>query len=267
VTERTARSSAVSSPAAWFQGAGRVWQRNYESWKDFALASLVGTVAEPIGFFLAMGFGLGRFVDSIEGQPYIAFLAPGLVAATAMNSAAFETTFGSFTRLTEQRTYEAIVKTPISVGEIVAGDIFWAASKSVLGASVILAIMGVLGMIGTPWALAMLPLAFGIGMLFGAMGMVWTALSPSYTFFNYFFTLVIGAQFLFGGVFFPLTGLPAWAVWTAWCLPLTHAVVLMRALAGGQIDPVLWIHVALLAVFTGAVFPLAGRLIRRRLIR
>lgn len=245
----------------------RVWLRNYESWKDFALASLVGTVAEPIGFFLAMGFGLGRFVDPIGGQTYIAFLAPGLVAATAMNSAAFETTFGSFTRLTEQRTYEAIVKTPISVGEIVAGDILWAASKSVLGAAVILTIMAVLGLAVTPWALATLPLAFAIGILFGAMGMAWTALSPTYTFFNYFFTLVIGAQFLFGGVFFPLTGLPAWAIMTAWCLPLTHAVVIMRALTAGRLDPGLWIHVAVLAGFTVVMFVLASRLIRRRLIR
>lgn len=258
--------SALALPVLWFRGASRVWLRNYESWKDFAYASLVGTVAEPIGFLLAMGFGLGRFVDPIEGQPYLAFLAPGLVAATAMNSAAFETTFGSFTRLTEQRTYEAIVKTPISVGEIVAGDIFWAASKSVLGASVILALMWLFGLLETPWGLASLPLAFVIGVLFGGLGMIWTALSPSYTFFNYFFTIVIGAQFLFGGVFFPLTGLPAWAVWTAWCLPLSHAVALMRALTSGRIAMHLWVHVALLAAFTIVVFLLSVLLIRRRLI-
>lgn len=257
----------LAAPAIWVQGASRVWRRNFESWKDFAYASLIGTVAEPVFFFLAMGFGLGPFVDPIEGHPYIAFIAPGLVAATAMNSAAFETTFGSFTRLTEQRTYESIVMTPISVGEVVAGDILWAASKSVLGATVILAIMGLLGLLETPWALAALPLAFAIGVMFGALGLVWTALSPTYTFFNYFFTLVIGIQFLFGGVFFPLTGLPAWAMWAAWCLPLTHAVQIMRALTIGVPDQSLWIHAVVLAGFTVPVFWLAVRLIRRRLIR
>ena len=255
------------APIQWTRGAIRVWQRDYESWKDFAVASLVGTVAEPIMFFLAMGFGLGRLVDPIDGQSYLAFLAPGLVAAAAMNSAAFETTFGSFTRLTEQHTYEAIVKTPISVGEIVAGDIFWAASKSVLAAGVILAMMGALGLLTSVWALGALPLAWVVGVLFGALGMIWTALAPSYTFFNYFFTLVIGAQFLFGGVFFPLTGLPVWAVWAAWCLPLTHAVLVLRALVSGAFDPALWVHIAILAGFTLLVFFLAGRLIRRRLIR
>ena len=248
-------------------GACRVWLRNYESWKDFAVASLVGTVAEPLLFFAAMGFGLGRFVDDIQGQPYVAFLAPGLVAATAMNAASFETTFGSFTRMTEQRTYEAIVMTPISVAEVVAGDILWAASKSLLAGGVIVAIMAPLGLLSSPLGLGILPLAFAIGVMFGALGMAYTALAPSYTFFNYFFTLVIGVMFLFSGVFFPLEGLPAWVGWAAWFLPLTHAVVLMRALASGDLGPALWADAAWLAVFTLLAFWLSVRLIRRRLIR
>ena len=256
--------SDVTDPLA---GACRVWLRNYESWKDFAVASLVGTVAEPLLFFAAMGFGLGRFVDDIQGQPYVAFLAPGLVAATAMNAASFETTFGSFTRMTEQRTYEAIVMTPISVGEVVAGDILWAASKSLLGGAVILAFMLALGLLESPLALAVLPLTFGVGIMFGALGMAYTAIAPSYTFFNYFFTLVIGVMFLFSGVFFPLEGLPAWVEWAAWCLPLTHAVILMRALTSDGLDSSLWVHVVWLAIFTSLVFWLSVRLIRRRLIR
>ena len=253
--------------AAHFSGAVRVWLRNYESWKDFAVASLVGTVAEPLLFFAAMGFGLGRFVDDIQGQPYVAFLAPGLVAATAMNAASFETTFGSFTRMTEQRTYEAIVMTPISVGEVVAGDILWAASKSLLGGTVILLIMLPLGLIEGPLALAVLPLTFAVGIMFGALGMAYTAIAPSYTFFNYFFTLVIGVMFLFSGVFFPLEGLPGWVGWAAWFLPLTHAVILMRGLTSGALAPSMWFDLAWLVAFTLLVFWLAVRLIRRRLIR
>lgn len=257
----------MTGVATGVANAYRVWLRNYESWKDFAVASLVGTVAEPLLFFAAMGFGLGRFVDDIQGQPYVAFLAPGLVAATAMNAAAFETTFGSFTRMNEQRTYEAIVMTPISIGEVVAGDILWAASKSLLGGAVILAIMWPLGLIHSALALAVLPLAFAVGVMFGALGMAYTALAPSYTFFNYFFTLVIGVMFLFSGVFFPLEGLPAWIELAAWFLPLTHAVVLMRALTSDGLDVSMWEHGLWLAVFTAVVFWLSVRLIRRRLIR
>jgi lipooligosaccharide transport system permease protein len=257
----------AANPVLPLAGALRVWRRDFESWKDYAVASIVGTMAEPILFFVAMGYGLGRFVDEIGGQPYVAFIAPGLVASTAMYSAAFETTFGSFTRMVEQRTYEAIVMTPISVGQVVAGDIVWAASKSILAAGVIVAIMGLLGLLESTWAAAMLPLAFVVGVMFGALGMVWTALAPTYAFFNYFFTLVIGLMFLFSGVFFPLEGLPEWAVWSAWCLPLTHAVVLMRALRTGDLEPAMWQDAAWIALFTILALALAARLIRRRLIR
>jgi lipooligosaccharide transport system permease protein len=257
----------VTALSTRIAGACRVWLRNFESWKDFAVASLVGTVAEPLLFFAAMGFGLGRFVDDIQGQPYVAFLAPGLVASTAMNAASFETTFGSFTRMNEQRTYEAIVMTPISVGEVVAGDILWAASKSLLAGAVILAFMLPLGLLASPLAAAVLPLTFAVGIMFGALGMAYTALAPSYTFFNYFFTLVIGVMFLFSGVFVPLEGLPEWVGWAAWFLPLTHAVILMRALTSGTLEASMWVNAAWLAVFTLAVFWLSVRLIRRRLIR
>lgn len=251
----------------WVVGALRVWGRNFESWKDYARASLIGTVVEPLLFFIAIGYGLGRFVELVGDQPYVAFLAPGLIASTSMNAAAFETTFGAFTRLTEQRTYEAVVMTPISVSELVAGDIFWAASKSVLGGGVILAFMWPLGLVASPLGLLTLPLAFVVGVMFGALGMIWTALSPSYVFFNYFFTLIIGVMFLFGGVFFPLTGLPEWAIWASWSLPLTHAVDLMRALTTGRLEAALWVDVVWVAVFTVVVFRVAIRLIHRRLIR
>jgi lipooligosaccharide transport system permease protein len=256
-----------ATPLVAIKGVKRVWRRDFESWKDFAIASIVGTMAEPILFFVAMGYGLGRFVDEIAGEPYVSFIGPGLVASTAMYTAAFETTFGAFTRMVEQRTYEAIVMTPISVGEVVAGDIAWAATKSAFAAGMIIAIMGFLGLLEVPLALGMLPLAFVVGVMFGAMGMAWTAIAPTYTFFNYFFTLFIGVMFLFGGVFFPMDGLPTWAEWAAWCLPLTHAVILMRALRTGGLDPELWQHAAWIVAFTILVFALAVRLIRRRLIK
>ncbi len=247
--------------------AARVWRRDFESWKDYAIASIVGTMAEPILFFVAMGYGLGRFVDEIQGQPYVAFIAPGLVASTAMYSAAFETTFGSFTRMVEQRTYEAIVMTPISVGQVVAGDILWAASKAVFASSIIFVIMASLGLLESTWAWGMLPLSFVVGVMFGALGMAWTSLAPTYAFFNYFFTLVIGLMFLFSGVFFPLEGLPSWAVTASWFLPLTHAVVLMRALRTGELDLAMWQDVVWIVAFTVLSFAVAAALIRRRLIR
>ena len=116
-------------------GALRVWRRNLESWKRFALPFFVAALGEPLFYLVGIGYGLGRFVTDIEGVPYAAFLAPGIVAFAAMNTATFETTIGSYTRMAEQHTYTAILATPCSVADVVAGDVLWAASKSVIASA------------------------------------------------------------------------------------------------------------------------------------
>ena len=243
----------------------RVWHRNLESWKRFALSFLVANLGEPVFFLLAMGYGLGRFVADIDGVPYAVFLAPGIIASAAMNAATFETTFGSFTRMTEQHTYVAILATPCSVADIVAGDILWAATKSVLAVCLILAITALFGLLASPLALALVPVGFLVGLMFAGLGMVVTARAPSYDYFSYYLTFV-SMMFLFAGVFFPLEGLPAWARALAWTLPLAHAVRISRAFAGGTIDPHLAGDLAWILVVTGAVFVVAERLVRRRLL-
>ena len=212
-------------------GALRVWRRNLESWR-----------------------------------PYAVFLTPGIIAFTAMNSATFETTIGSFTRMTEQNTYTAILATPCTVADVVAGDLLWAATKSAVAVTVVLALTAAFGLVQSPLAVAVVPLGFVIGLLFGTLGMIVTAKAPSYDFFNYYFTFVFSVMFLFSGVFFPLATLPAWARALAWWLPLTHAVPLCRALTSGTASPwllgdALWI----VTVLAGA-FVLAERLVRRRLL-
>jgi lipooligosaccharide transport system permease protein len=243
-----------------------VWRRDLESWKRFALSSFVVNLGEPIFYLLAIGYGLGRFVADMGGVPYAVFLAPGLIAASAMNSASFEATFGSFTRMTEQNTYVAVLATPCSVADIVAGDILWAATKSVLSVSFVLAAAGLFGLLPGPTALALVPVGFLVGLMFAALGMVVTARAPSYDFFSYYFTLCISVMFLFSGVFFPLESLPGWARSLAWLLPLTHAVRLCRALAGGGVEASLAGDVLWILVVTALAFVLAERLVRRRLL-
>src|SRR5213594_4002652 len=169
----------------------RVWRRNLESWKRYAPSFFVAALGEPIFYLLAIGYGLGRFVAQIDGLPYAAFLAPGMIAFTAMNTATFETTFGSFTRMTQQNTYIAILATPCSVADIVAGDILWAATKSVIGVCFVLTVIALFGLLSSLWALALVPFGFLIGLLFASLGLVVTARAPSYDFFNYYFTLFI----------------------------------------------------------------------------
>jgi len=248
------------------RGALKVWRRNFESWKVFALSFLVAAIGNPLLYLLAIGYGLGRYVADVDGVPYAVFLAPGLLAAAAMNSASFETTFGSFTRLSEQHTYEAILATPCSVADIVAGDILWAATKSAMATGVVLVVVTLAGLVRSPYGLAVVPVGFLTGCCFGALGMVVTAKARSYNFFDYYFTLGVSVMFFFSGVFFPLAGLPGWAQWVAWWMPLTHAVALCRALVVGTLSLALLAHVAWLALATAGVFALAERLVRRRLV-
>ena len=243
----------------------RVWRRNLESWKRFAVSFFVANLGEPVFFLLAMGYGLGRFVSDIDGLPYAVFLAPGIIASTAMNSASFETTFGSFTRMTEQHTYVAILATPCSVADIVAGDILWAATKSLLAVCLILVITALFGLLPSPLALALVPVGFLVGLMFGGLGMVVTARAPSYDFFSYYFTF-ISMMFAFAGVFFPLQGLPPWAQVLAWMLPLTHAVRICRGFTSGTPDVHLLGDFAWILVVTVLAFVVAERMVRRRLL-
>jgi lipooligosaccharide transport system permease protein len=247
-------------------GALRVWRRNFESWKRFSGSFLVAALGNPIFYLASIGYGLGRFVANIDGLPYAVFLTPGILATAAMNSASFETTFGSFTRLHEQNTFAAILATPCSVADIVAGDLLWAATKSALAVFFVLIVTGAAGLLPSWLALGTLPVAFLSGLTFAALGMIATARAGSYAFFDYYFTLGISVMVFFCGVFFPLASLPVWAQDVAWFLPLTHAVRLSRSLVAGAPSGAMIADVAWLVTVAVVGFVVAERLIRRRLI-
>jgi lipooligosaccharide transport system permease protein len=246
-------------------GALRVWRRDMESWRKYYLSSLVGALGEPILSLLAIGYGLGQFVE-LPGTTYAEFLAPGILAAAAMNAASFEATFGSFMRMTEQKTYDAILATPIGVREIVAGDMIWAASKSTLSGTAVLVVAALAGLVASAWALLLPAVALLIGLVFAAMGLVVAARAQAYHFFTYYFTLVITVMYLFSGIFFPLASLPPWAQAVAQLMPLTHAAALVRACVAGTVGPHLLVNLAALLATAAAAYALAVRWITRRLV-
>ncbi len=243
-----------------------VWYRDFRVWTTYYKASLIGNLGEPLLYLLAMGWGLGKMVGTVNGVPYIAFLAPGLVCSAAMYSATFECTFGAFTRMTRQQTYDAILATPVSLDEIVAGEILWGATKSLFSGAAMLLVISFFGLVASPWAILVLPLSFVIGLLFASLSMIVTAKSPSYDFFSYYFTLVIAPMFLFSGIFFPIENLPEWAQTIAWFLPLTHGVNLSRALFTGTVNLGHLVDILWLTVFFLITFGFAVGAVRKRLI-
>jgi len=183
-----------------------------------------------------------------------------------MNSATFEALYSAFSRLHVQKTWDAILNTPMSLDDIVLAEALWAASKSLLSGMAILVIIWVLGLSHSPLTLWIIPLTVLIGLTFGSLGLVMTALAPSYDFFLYYFTLVITPMVLLCGVFFPVAQLPPLLQNVSAALPLTHAIDLVRPLVTGRTPQWAWLHVVILAAYAGGGFYLALVLTRRRLL-
>ncbi|NOX25502.1 MAG: ABC transporter permease [Deltaproteobacteria bacterium] len=248
-------------------GALRIVMRNARVWKKFMVSSLVGNLGQPLLFLLAFGFGMGQEVHPVAGYSYLQFIAPGLAASAMMYSAAFETTYGSFTRLGTQSTFEGIISTPITTTELAWGEMIWGALKGLLAGGIMLAVMPLFGLWPSLWALALIPVLFVAGIFFAAIGLIMTALARSYEFFNYFISLVITPLFLFSGIFFSLKDMPAAARLVMRLLPLTPVVNLARMLCYGEINGTWLWQIIWLLLITLAAASIAPPLLRHRLIK
>lgn len=249
----------------------RVWQRNFTVYQKIWKISFIPPLFEPLFYLLAFGLGLGTLVGKITYQgaqvSYLAFIAPALIAVNIMNNSFFENTYASFVRMYHQKTFDAMLATPLSIDEIITGEIIWGATKSVIGTVIMLTVISLFGLIHYPSGLLIIPLAFLGGIAFGALGMYFTGITPTIDMFNLPIFLFVTPMFLFSGTFFPIENLPAWAQTIAVFLPLTHLVNLVRALGFGSITPgLIWSTVYLL-LFFAVFFPLALTKMRRRLIK
>lgn len=244
-----------------------VWYRNFMVWKKLAIPSMIGNLADPMIYLFGLGLGLGLLVGKVDGVSYVAFLAAGTTASSVMMSATFESMYSAFSRMHVQRTWEAIMHAPLTLGDIVLGEIVWAASKAVLSGLAIMLVAGALGYAELPGALLALPVIVLAGIAFASLAMIVTALAPSYDFFMFYQTLIVTPMLLLSGVFFPLEQLPAGAQAATQVLPLSHAVALIRPLMLGRPIDDMGLHVAVLAAYAAVALVVALALLRRRLLR
>lgn len=245
----------------------RLWQRNRDVFLRLWRSEAPGFVAEPIIVLLAFGVGLGTYVGLVDGQTYIEFVAPGIVTAYAMFSAIFECTYGSFVRMELQNTFDAILATPLNAEDIIAGEIFWGATRAVLTGSAILAIAAVFQLVHSWWALLIPAIIFLEGIMFGAMALTFTAFAPAINTFNYFYTLFINPMFFVAGVFFPLTSFPEILQKLSWIAPLTAVVSLTRAVFQGEFHAGLLLNLAYILVLSAVFFTVSLVAMKRRLTR
>ena len=244
----------------------QVWRRNFLVWRKLAIPSMLGNLADPMLYMFGLGYGLGSLLPEVDGKPYITFLAAGTVCYSTMNSATFEALYSAFSRMHVQKTWTAILNAPVDLDDVVLAETAWAASKSVLSGLAILAVIWILGISHSPLTLFLIPLTLLIGLTFAGLGLTITALSPSYDFFLYYFTLVITPMVLLCGVFFPVNQLPPMLQAVSACLPLTHAIDIARPLVNGEIPQSPLLHIAVLVAYGLLGFSLALVLTRRRLL-
>jgi lipooligosaccharide transport system permease protein len=244
-----------------------IWRRNLLVWRKLMAPSLFFNFGEPFIYLLGLGFGLGHFIGEMAGMPYLMFLASGLVASSAMNTASFEGMFSVYTRMVPQQTYDAILATPIEVDDIVAGEMLWCATKGAMSACAILVVAAILGAVQGWSALLAVPCFLLVGLCFAGPALMVSAVSPSYDFFNYYATLVMTPMFIFSGVFYPVDTLPAFLRTIVEIFPLAHAVALVRPLVAGQSVENAALHAGVLLAYAAITYYVAVVLVRRRLIK
>ncbi len=249
----------------------RVWQRNLTVYQKMWKILFLPPLLEPLFYLLAFGVGLAVMVGGVYYRgsevSYVSFIAPALIAINIMYNAFFENTYASFVRMYFQKTFDAMMATPLSLEEIITGEIMWGATKSVIATAIMLAVVSLFGLVKYPEGLLIIPLAFLGGVAFGAIGMFFTSIVKTIEMFNLPIFLFVTPMFLFSGTFFPLENLPLWAQKLALAFPLTHLVKLTRSFSLGLIDSALLWSCAYLLLFCLIWFPLAISGMRHRLIK
>jgi len=256
-------------------GLGRVFEHRFLQYKRSYRASIFSSFLTPVLFLAAMGLGLGTYVDggsneALGGISYLAFLAPGLLAATCMQSAAFEAAFPIMAGLVWSRVFHAMHATPLNGRDIALGNLAWIAARMLLVASVFTLVIVAFGAAASPLIVLAIPVAALTGLAFAAPIMAFSATQRTPEKFNAIFRFGITPLFLFSGTFYPVESLPTILQPLAWVTPLWHGVSLARGLSLGTIgeDPVLAVfHLAVLLAFFGVGTFFAIRTVSAKLLR
>lgn len=245
------------------------WQVVVRNWmvyrKDF-LANISPTLADPALMMTALGMGLSPFIGQIEGQSYAQYLAPGMIATTAMFTAFFECSYGFYVRMTFESVFKAMLTTPIGVREVVTGEFIWVFIRAGLMAFGVGVVLLVMGLLASPWSLLVFPFIGGLmAVPLGAIGLVASAFVRNINQFQTVYSFLIAPIYFLSGVFFPLTDRPVlWAIVQA--SPFYHGVRLLQMAAWNRVE--LWevlYHVGALLLFTLVLGAWAYSRVRKKL--
>jgi lipooligosaccharide transport system permease protein len=259
--------AAAVGPALRLRSVTAVWWRHVLALARVWRVAITWFVVEPAVVLLAVALGIGRLVgDMGHYGSYASFVAPGIVVGTAMFHAIFECSWSAFQRI-QQSVYETILTAPVTVTEVVMAELAFAVTRALLST---VAVGGFAAMFGwIPWLSlpALLAVGVGVGLVFGGIGLLFAALSPTMHALSLVFTLVATPLYFFSGAFFPIDVLPDWLQPIAWAAPLTPLVHVGRGAVLGVMDASHALAAAYSLALAIGLFPLAVLLMRRRLLK
>lgn len=246
--------------------AGKVVFRNALTYSKLWKSSLIGNSAEPLFYLLAVGVGLGPYVQKMAGVPYVLFLAPALVASSSMFTACFEAGFSAFARLTDQHTFHAQTYTPLLPRDIAFGEVLWASLKACLIGLLVFCIVALAKL--APWNayFLLLPVFFLNAFLFAALSLWVTTKVRAWEQFSYFFGLLLQPLFFFSGTFFPIDSFPAFFKVAVLFDPLYHTVEIVRPVFLGQAPSFILERMLFLVAFALFFLYAASTSLERRLM-
>ena len=259
---------AVQAPVSAHR-ALKLVRRNILAYKHYWIAFVTGFF-EPVFYLVAVGFGVGQFIDGVSYGgtqfDYATFLAPGLLATATLNGAVFDGFFSPFFKLNWMKTYDGIITTPVSVPDIAVGEIFWALIRGTIYGAAFLLVILALGLIHSAWALFALPAVMLSAGALSAGAMCLTGITKEISSLEKVMTLVVMPLFLFSGTFYPIALYPEFLRPIVQATPLYHSASLLRALTTGEVGTgTLW-NVAYLFAFLAIAGVAAIKLMRRRLV-
>jgi lipooligosaccharide transport system permease protein len=252
--------------------AARVVEHNALVFRRLWRGSLTVSFFTPLFFLASMGLGLGGLVNrgsgGVGGVSYIDYLAPGLLAAVTMQTAAFECTYPLLGKIQWDRIYDAMLATPLAVRDLLIGEIAWITVRLLLVSSIFWIVMAGFGVAHTPESLLAIPAATLSGLAFATPLIAFTSTQKNDNVMSAVFRLVITPLFLFGGAFFPISRLPGVLQAVAWATPLAHGVALSRGVVlGNLVTKEATLHVLVLLAYTIAGAVIARPLLVRRLVK
>jgi lipooligosaccharide transport system permease protein len=245
--------------------AARLVERNFLVYRHAWLPFLTGFL-EPVLYLFSIGVGLGALVGRIDGVDYASYVAPAMLATSAMNGAVIDATFGVYFKLRWVKLYDAMLSTPMRPSDIAAGEIAWSLGRGAFYGAAFLAVMTAAGYVRSPWAVLALPAATLIGLAFASVAMAATTWMTSWHDFD-LIALATVPLFLFSATFYPLSTYAGPVRGLVACTPLYHGVALVRGLTLGDLSLAMLGHVAYLTVMAALGFTVASRRLAALLLK